>query len=256
MIDGAIVTRWKKDDPLKPEMFLAKSRGEILEATKSKYCPVSTEKIFKEIKKIKGKIAFVGTPCQIHELKKLENKDREIKDKIIFHFGLFCDRVLDFHFLDYIFSVARVRKEDVVKVTYRSKKWRGWPGDIEIKLKDGTVKDIPREYRMKVKSLFTPDSCFKCKDKLNKLSDIAFGDAWIPEFQSDKLGTSMIISRTDVGDNLLNKAKEDDVIKLDEIEPNKVIVAQKLNKKDKRKTFSAHIKEKIRYIYYRTRGVK
>ena len=53
IINGAIVTRWSKDNPLKPEMFVATSKDEILQATKSKYCPVSTEKIFKEKKQRK-----------------------------------------------------------------------------------------------------------------------------------------------------------------------------------------------------------
>jgi len=226
LIDGAIVTRWKKDNPLEPEMFLAKTKDEILQAARSKYCYVP---MFKEIKNIKGKIAFVGLPCQIHEIKKLENPNV----KIIYHFGLFCDRILTSGFFDYILSKAKVKRDDVAKFTYRAKEWRGSPGDVEIILKDGTVKNIHRKHRMRVKSLFTPYYCLDCKDKANKLSDITFGDAWLPECRKDKLGTLIIISRTDIGDNLLNEAKDENIIRLDEIEPYKVVVAQKL---DKRKT--------------------
>jgi len=180
LIDGAIVTRWNEKDPLIPEMFIARTTYEVMGAAKSKYYPLQIDDILKEIKEVNGKFAFVGVPCQIHKLKRLEQEDRQLKNKIVFHFGLFCDRVLKPEFIQYILSIAKVKREDVSGFSYRSKEWRGYPGDIEIKLKDGTTKNIPKEYRMKVKSLFTPEQCFVCKDKLNKLSDISFGDAWLP----------------------------------------------------------------------------
>jgi coenzyme F420 hydrogenase subunit beta len=40
IIDGALVTRMKKDRPLEPEPFIARTREEIIEASKSKYCGV------------------------------------------------------------------------------------------------------------------------------------------------------------------------------------------------------------------------
>ena len=40
IIDGALVTGMKKDNPLEPEPFIARTREEIIEASKSKYCPV------------------------------------------------------------------------------------------------------------------------------------------------------------------------------------------------------------------------
>ena len=68
-IDGALVTRMKKNDPLKPEPFIAKTREEIIDASKSKYCPVSTNIVIKEILKYDGKIAVVGLPCHINGIR-------------------------------------------------------------------------------------------------------------------------------------------------------------------------------------------
>ena len=39
IIDGALVTRMSKENPLEPEPFIAMTREEIIEASKSKYCP-------------------------------------------------------------------------------------------------------------------------------------------------------------------------------------------------------------------------
>ncbi len=40
MIDGALVVRMKENEPLEPEVFIAKSKQDILSAAQSKYCPV------------------------------------------------------------------------------------------------------------------------------------------------------------------------------------------------------------------------
>lgn len=249
MIDGAIVTRWSKKDPLLPETFIARSKEEILQAAKSKYCPVKMSEIFRKLKHIKGNFAFVGVPCQLKALKKLEKKGR-IQAKISFYFGLFCDRTLTFKFQDYILSVIHMDKKDVKEFTYRSKEWRGWPGDIQVKLKDGTVKNIPKEYRMKVKPLFTIKRCWNCSNKTNKLSDISFGDAWLPEFRRDKLGTSLIVSRTKSGEMLLEKAKHDDVIELDKIDSSKI--KQEL----KKRSFIKYVLAKIKSVYFKLEYIK
>ena len=54
---------------------------------------------------------------------------------------------------------------------------------------------------------FTPDGCNVCSDHLAELADISFGDAWLPEFEVDKLGTSIAISRTKLGEEFLAKAR-------------------------------------------------
>ena len=56
MIDGALVTKMRQNDPLKPESFIAKTKNEIIEASKSKYCPVSANVASSEILEDDGKL--------------------------------------------------------------------------------------------------------------------------------------------------------------------------------------------------------
>ncbi|MFC1483381.1 coenzyme F420 hydrogenase/dehydrogenase beta subunit N-terminal domain-containing protein [Candidatus Margulisiibacteriota bacterium] len=72
IIDGTVVTRWRKDDPFLPETYIARNKKEVLEAVGSKYIPVPTNVIIKNLLKEKGKFAFVGTSCQIHGMRKTE----------------------------------------------------------------------------------------------------------------------------------------------------------------------------------------
>ncbi len=231
IIDGAIVTRFNEKNHLLPETFIAKSKDEIITASKSKYCPVPTNAILNEIQMFKGRLAFVGLPCQIHGLRKLERINNNIRKKIVIHLGLFCEGSLSFHFQNHIFSILNVKKEDIEMFSYRDKKWRGWPGDLLIKLKNGDIKQLSKEFRINLKLFYTPWRCNLCIDKLNQLSDISFGDAWLPEFMNDKQGISMILTRTIKGENLLEQAKEKDVVDLYKIEKDKAISSQKPFKK-------------------------
>jgi coenzyme F420 hydrogenase subunit beta len=98
VIDGALVTRMKKDNPLEPEPFIARSKEEIIEASKSKYCPVPANIVLKEILESEDgkRFAVVGLPCHIHGIRKAELINKKLKAKIVLHFGLFCSHTVDF----------------------------------------------------------------------------------------------------------------------------------------------------------------
>ena len=87
IITGALVTRMKKDKPLEPEPFIARTKKEILDAMGSKYCPVPANIALKEILKSKEgeKFAVVGLACHIHGIRKAEQIYASLKKKIILH---------------------------------------------------------------------------------------------------------------------------------------------------------------------------
>ncbi len=227
IIDGAVVTKMSLDNPLRPETFIARSKEDVLDASGSKYCPVPANEILSELVKLDGRFAFVGIPCQIHGLRKVEQLFPNLREKIILHIGIFCDRTLNFHFQDYILRSIGRGKRGLIDFIYRSKEWRGWPGDIKIKFKDGEERNISRHYRINAKIFFTPWRCNLCFDKLNELADLSIGDAWLPEYASCDKGISMIITRTKIADDFIKKLNAKGVLKLIQITPDKVIMAQK-----------------------------
>jgi len=59
-----------------------------------------------------------------------------------------------------------------------------------------------------------------CNDFSSELADISVGDAWLPELMKiDQFGTSLIISRTKIGTSLLERAYQENRIKLKEVDP-------------------------------------
>jgi coenzyme F420 hydrogenase subunit beta len=115
IIDGALVTRTKKDNPLEPEPFIARTKEEVIEATKSKYCPVPVNIVLKEILNSKEgeKFAVVGLPCHIHGIRKAEQINKKLKEKIVLHIGIFCSHTPNFWGTELLFERMKIKREDI-----------------------------------------------------------------------------------------------------------------------------------------------
>lgn len=227
IIDGALVTRMKKDKPLEPEPFIARTREEIISASKSKYCPVPANIALKEILEKDGKYAVVGLPCQIHGIRKAEEVSRKLRKRITIHFGLVCNHTPTFHATEYLLDRLGIAKDKVVRIDYRGK---GWPGGMTIRLRDNGCKYVQyfaSEYWGLIFSkFFWPWRCSLCVDKINELSDISFMDAWLPKYLTDKAGRSFAVSRNEVGEELLHKASSEGEIEVNYVTENDIICSQ------------------------------
>ncbi len=242
MIDGAIATKMKKEEPLNPEVTVARTEAEIIEASRSKYCPTCVDVELKKILKTDGRYALVGLPCHIQGVRQAATVLKKLNARIYLHMGIFCLHNITFKGTDLLLEKAGVRETDVRKLDYRGE---GWPGRISITLKNGEKKSF--SYPLIWSALFgsfffTPFHCTLCHDMTSELADISFGDAWLPEFKMDKKGISMVITRTERGERLLRKAEHEGKIKIQKISIEKVIEAHRLGISFKKRNLAARIK--------------
>lgn len=206
VITGALVTRMNKEKPLEPEPFIARTKEEIIEASKSKYCPVPANIAIKEIINADKdeKFAVVGLPCHIHGIRKAEMNDASLQKKIVLHIGIMCSHTDSFLATEYILRSHNIQPEDVTSIDYRG---CGWPGSMAIQLHEGKKCYIP--YRdfiwFHLMQYFMIHRCEYCFDGLNTLADLTFGDAWGLEV-NDVQGTSLCLARTMIGDDLIKRA--------------------------------------------------
>ena len=249
IIDGALVTRMKKDNPLEPEPFIARTKDEIIEASKSKYCPVPANIALKEILNAEEgeKFAVVGLPCHLHGIRKVEAINKKLKGKIILYLGIFCHHGVNFIGTKFLLRKLGIRKEDIAKFDYRG---QGWPGSMLIELKKGNRKSTSHYWTYPALYFFTPDRCMLCSDALADLADISFGDAWLPELYADRIGSSVIISRTKIGEQLLQRMRERNKVELKPISVKKVVESQKSILYFKKKSLAARRKiSQIRHMH-------
>lgn len=229
VIDGALVTKMADNDPSKPEPFIARTKEEIISGSKSKYCPVPACIALNEVLKSKDiqKIAVVGLPCHLHSIRKAEEVFPALKQKIVLHIGIFCSHTVDFNGTEHIFSRLKIPREDIVKVDYRTK---GWPGGINVTLKDGSEKFLHHNAYWPAifgRFFFTPYRCTLCCDGLAELADISCGDAWLPEFRFENQGESIVITRTSIGEHLLQELHSEKKLQLISVGFNKVLQSQR-----------------------------
>nr|MDO8081414.1 Coenzyme F420 hydrogenase/dehydrogenase, beta subunit C-terminal domain [Candidatus Freyarchaeota archaeon] len=243
-IDGAIVVKSSKKNPFEPEIIMARSKKEIIEACGSKYFPVPVNiSIGEVLKKEKGKFAIVGLPCQILGIRKAEIKLKELRKRIILHLGLFCAHTVSLSGTRFVIEkFMKVTKDDISEIAYRG---RGWPGGLRVSLKNGKELFIPHsKYWGSVfgSFFFTPLCCTICFDHTNELADISFGDAWLKELKEDKIGTSLVIPRTEIGNKLLQEAANEKIINLSKISREKMINSQSHSFYFKKRGIFARIK--------------
>jgi coenzyme F420-reducing hydrogenase beta subunit len=203
-IDAALITRWDEHSPLGPAVTLVTSPEEFSSSQKSKYCQVPWGEALGDLEAFEGRIAVVGLPCHIQGLENARRLRPAFCRNIVLKVGLLCDRILSFAAIDRLLETAGVPACEVAEFEYRHKAWRGWPGDVCIKARDGRRYNLPRKERMRIKDIHTPARCWVCPDKFNVLADVSFGDGYGgPE---SKEGMSLALVRTQAGAEALSLA--------------------------------------------------
>jgi coenzyme F420 hydrogenase subunit beta len=223
LIDAAIVVKMNQDQPLLPEVVVADTVEKIKESMQSKYQPVPLNAILRKAEKYE-RIAVVGTPCQIQGLRKWERVNPKIREKIIYHLGIFCGLgCMEKDATYFLLKKLNVKKENILSIEYRA---REYPGGFLVKLKNGNEKYVSKENYKLLHLLYAPRRCILCRDFTNELSDISIGDAF--SIKKGINGNSIVIVRSNRGKELLGISREQNYIFLEDIKIKKIIASQKL----------------------------
>ena len=216
-IDGALVVRMSRERPLEPDVFIARSREELISAQQSKYLPVPMMAGLKEIRKDKnGKYAIVGLPCHFHALRKAEKIFPKLKKQIVLRIGLMCGFNPTLSSTKFLLRRAGVKKiGDVKEIKYRD---GDWPCGFRAYLKDGSDRFLyPIRHFLFSHYVFERHRCAMCTDHMCEMSDMSIGDEWRKELKSDAAGWSYIITRTSIGQDVINTLVNQKVIYTEEI---------------------------------------
>jgi len=229
LIDGAIVTKMEAGNPPIPKAFVASTVDEIVSALGSKYCPVSFAECLNAIEAGK-RYAVVGLPCHIYGIRKLAEFNFKIKNSITLYLGLLCGGMPSY--LGTLYLLKRYKKDNqfITRFEYRGGKW---PGSLIIQSKQMSSNQqslicFPYpEYWHGTYQFFFPYRCTLCNDGFNEFSDISFGDVWLPRNnKKSENSMSMIITRTRIGSDVIQKAFQNKVIQIYPINIQDVVNSQ------------------------------
>ena len=234
IIDGAIVTRFKKEAPMTPEPFIAHTKEEILSGKSSKYCVVSMEGILTEIKHKEGRYIFVGLPCHIHAIRKCMDIDKQLKERIVGCFAIYCssNKTMDSQkYLQYRYSVD---KKQLSSFAYRD---NGCLGSMYFRDRDGNNIVNPiyyLDYYLGMRAFFSVPRCSQCNDFFGELADVSFGDLNRGKEDDDPIGINSLVARSSYWDNILNQCQKDGALTLEPLDEESMIQAQSYCKATKK----------------------
>jgi len=202
LIDGAIVSI--SEGPFGRKPIVATTKEKIISAAGSRFIGKSnieelgnfttysqTMFALRDIKNIDMlKIAVVGTPCQIHTIRKMQYLGVMPAHVVKYVIGLFC-------YENFSFSADRLGEvEDTLGVKITDIKKINLKEEFIITTNDGVVKNIPLSELEKV----ARPACFACTDYANDFADISVGGIGSPE------GYTTTIIRNDVGQRIYSNA--------------------------------------------------
>ena len=194
-IDGAIVT--KPTGPFQREPFLAESEADIREAAgffldtshgmkrySDYYMTYSQFREFNPlIQKGLQRIAFVGTPCQIRAVRRMQTLNVVPADSIKFCLGLFCSGNFVYGKKEQakIAELGDFQWQDVRKINIKQ--------DLMVHLSNGDIKTVELDELEFMKRF----ACYFCPDYAAEYADLSFGGIGAQD------GWTTVIMRTPTG---------------------------------------------------------
>ncbi len=202
------------------EYAVSQSRQELISSAKTKYYPVDMSVVLSKIEKLKGKIAVVGVACFIKAIRLAQYNDPQLRERITFLVGIICGGIKSRFFSEYLAEKAGVSSLHCQYPKFRVKNLKSTAADYSFSCIDGKSNE-KKTIRMRPlgdmwgSGLFKSNACDFCDDVTTELADISVGDAWIPPFNQDGRGTSIVVSRSDLAERILTNGITDGKLELE-----------------------------------------
>jgi coenzyme F420 hydrogenase subunit beta len=202
VFDSAIVSQAEPENPAKPKPAVAVVPDDILSAVGSKFFPSSVAQAYGRAVYGYGKtnIAFVGVPCHVLALRKMEAWQHKISDNLKIAIGLFCFGTFSLNpLLEYITNTYKIQPSEIKRMRLSSK------------FVVQTERRVIRIPLPEIEKHILP-SCRTCTDFTAELADISVGGAYPLK------DWSTVIVRTKAGEDFFYDAVENGVINTGVIE--------------------------------------
>jgi len=174
------------------------------------YHNINYEKAVNLLKTYNGRYLIIGLPCQIASIKLLTNKNNFhfLREKIYATVSLICGYSFD---RCNVAAFAYYNKFNVDNITYRE---NGRYRKTRLNNKEASLLfpvKSPKNFKEKLNNMVFFDhflaqtGCLYCVDHIGYCADIVVGDAWQKRYSQDIIGTNLIISRSEKGEEIIKK---------------------------------------------------
>ena len=185
---GAIVAGLDKGKPWHPVPTLAKDKETIIGCAGTKYTSAPMLLALKQAEKEGlGEVTLVGTPCQMHALRRRQLSSKNSTLAI----GLFCMETFDYEKLMTYLQEQGVDPAKVSKFEIKSGKFIAH-----------RLPEAPFEVKIKKLKELSRSCCRICQDYTSEFADLSIGNVGSPD------GFSTVLVRSEKGKAALNAAEK------------------------------------------------
>ena len=222
VIDGVVTLAMGVKRPDEATPIIATNRTEILASAQSVYAVTPMLTIFSEMEKFSGKLAFIGLPEQNSVLRMLQTLGHPTARKVKLILGPYTGTNMYFGAVRSFLRSKGVKDSTPIEnLQYRAGEW---PGKLSVTLNDGKCFEAEKFFYNYLIPFFISRHCQIIPDFSNELTDISVGDAWSPLYESQRGGYSVVITRSQQGDDLVEQMSKKGSLVLEEKKPKDVIV--------------------------------
>lgn len=217
---------------------VSKSPTDVKQGAKSRYYPIQAQDVLRHVMATPGRYAFVGLPCFIKGIRNLARNDSVIAERIVFTVGLVCGHLKSTRFAELFASQMGFDFDAMSSIDFRVKLDDRPANHYGVSVSDGSrEKTVPVKELIGANwghNLFRIPACNYCDDVFAETADICVGDAWLPEFEHDPRGTSLIITRNQIALDILQRGKTEGAVNFSPLSEDHVISSQAGGLRDRR----------------------
>lgn len=189
---------------------ISSSAEEVIAGAKSRYYPVELSHVLEQVKNHPGRYVLVGLPCFLKAVRCLMKIDPVFGERIKYCVGLVCGHLKSAAFADCFAWQVGIAPGKLESVDFRIKLPGRSAGHYGVSLAGGGI-TTTRPYREFLganwgHNFFRYKACDFCDDVFAETADIAIGDAWLPGYENDSGGNSVVVVRNLVLAQLIKEA--------------------------------------------------
>jgi coenzyme F420 hydrogenase subunit beta len=206
------------------------SPEEVKAGAKSAYYPVELSEAVRTMLREDQRYAVIGLPCVLKALRLAMLADRRLRARVVVLAGLVCGQTKSRVFAEYLSRSQGVAPRQVRAFSFREKDASRPASSFQAQ-----ITSVDTTYRLPWAGLysqtwlsgeFTPRACRFCDDVFAEVADVAFMDAWLPRYEQESRGTSIVLVRSPQAQALLRDGLSQSKVFLRPIAMEEVIGSQ------------------------------
>lgn len=183
---------------------VSESENAMRLGAKSRYYPIEMSGLLHMLRDTSKRYAVVGLPCFIKSIRLMQQENLFAGARPPFCIGLVCGHLKSRHFAEYLAWQKGAEPGSVTAFNFRHKLMDRRASDYGFSYQYGPASQPKLEAIWPMASVkgrdwgegaFKNSACEYCDDVLAECADVVIGDAWLPSYVQDPLGTNVVVTR-------------------------------------------------------------